>query len=222
MSGRTVVNVCFHGIGTPLRELEPGEDPYWVSKDAFLTILDELVTWPSIAISFDDGNVSDVRIALPALTERGLTATFFALAGRLDRPGSLSGDDLRELVRHGMAVGTHGMAHRPWRRMSPQARESELMQARVELSEACGVKVTDAACPLGQYDRRLLNHLRHLGYRRVYTSDRRPALADAWLQPRFSVRTGDTPASVRGDFLTPPRTGRRLRNQLVGLGKRIR
>jgi peptidoglycan/xylan/chitin deacetylase (PgdA/CDA1 family) len=222
MPDSTVVNVCFHGIGTPQRELEPGEDPYWVTTDEFLRVLDEIATWPSAAISFDDGNASDARIALPALTDRGLAATFFALAGRLDSPGSLSREDLRELVRHGMAVGTHGMAHRPWRRMDAQTRDVELVRARRELSEACGVEVTEAACPLGRYDRELLNHLRRLGYRRVYTSDRSPARAGAWLQPRFSVRTGDTPESVRRDFLTTPGTARDLRNRLVGLAKRIR
>ena len=48
-------------------------------------------------LSFDDGNSSDVEIALPALRERGLPRRFFVVAGRLDRPGSLSRDDVREL-----------------------------------------------------------------------------------------------------------------------------
>ena len=30
-----IVNVCFHGIGTPDRELEPGEDKYWISTELF-------------------------------------------------------------------------------------------------------------------------------------------------------------------------------------------
>lgn len=222
MPGETVINICFHGIGTPQRELEPGEDPYWVTQHAFLRILDEIATWPSVAISFDDGNASDVQIALPALAERGMAATFFALAGRLDSPGSLSTADLRELVRQGMGVGTHGMAHRPWRRMTAVAREAELVQARRQLSEAAGADVTEAACPLGRYDRELLNDLRRLRYQRVYTSDRNPARAGAWLQPRFSVRRGDTPESVRRDFRTPPSAVRRAHKLVVGWGKRIR
>ena len=70
-----LLNICFHGIGTPGRALEPGEDRYWITSDEFHRILDEIATWPSTRISFDDGNASDLEIGLPALVERGLTAT---------------------------------------------------------------------------------------------------------------------------------------------------
>ena len=33
------VNILFHGIGTPRRELEPGEDAYWVGRDQFEALL---------------------------------------------------------------------------------------------------------------------------------------------------------------------------------------
>ena len=100
-----VVNVCFHGIGTPQRVLEPGEDSYWISRDTFLGVLDRVVDRDHVRLSFDDGNASDVEFALPALLERGLTATFFVVAGRLDQPGSLSRDDVRRLHDAGMTIG---------------------------------------------------------------------------------------------------------------------
>src|SRR5687767_10674733 len=85
----SVINICFHGIGTPGRDLEPGESRYWIGVDTFHRVLDDLVTWPAVRISFDDGNASDVEIGLPGLLSRGLTADFFVLAGRLGAPGSL-------------------------------------------------------------------------------------------------------------------------------------
>ena len=118
MAADDMLNICFHGIGTPRRELEPGESAYWVDTDRCLRILDEIATWPSVRISFDDANASDVQIGLPALIERSLDAQFFVLAGRLGAPGSLDVDDVRELVHHGMVIGTHGMSHRPWRGMN--------------------------------------------------------------------------------------------------------
>ena len=54
-------------------------------------------------------------IALPALRERGLTATFFVVAGRLGEPGFLDERGVRALADAGMAIGCHGMRHRPWR-----------------------------------------------------------------------------------------------------------
>jgi len=223
MAGSDVMNISFHGIGAPKRELEPGEDAYWVDTERFLRILDEIATWPSVRLSFDDGNASDLRVAAPALAERGLTAQFFPLAGRLGKPGSLDADDVRELASRGMTIGTHGMAHRSWRGMDSDTHRSELIEARQQLAEAAGAAITEAACPLGRYDRRLLLDLRKLGYKRVYTSDRRVARQDSWLQPRFSVYRDDTPESLRVTALgKASRKVSRLQLAAVGLVKRLR
>jgi peptidoglycan/xylan/chitin deacetylase (PgdA/CDA1 family) len=217
-----IVNVLFHGVGTPQRPLEPDEERYWVDRERFLRLLDELAERPEVWISFDDGNVSDVEIALPALQERGLRADFFVIAGRLGEPGSLNEEDVRELRRRGMGIGNHGMSHRPWRGMDPASRRVELVEARSRLAEVCGAPVEVAACPLGRYDRRVLGELRRLGYTRVFTSDRRHVRPEAWLQPRHSVRAEDTPRSLRTTVLRRPGPGRRLRLSAVGLAKRLR
>jgi peptidoglycan/xylan/chitin deacetylase (PgdA/CDA1 family) len=217
---RHVVNLCFHGIGTPRRELEPGEDAYWIKVDRFLSILDEARTWPSVRISFDDGNASDFEIGLPALTERGLRASFFVIADRLDRAGSLASDQVRELSDQGMTIGSHGAVHRPWPGMDAATREREFVLARDRLADVAATPVDTAACPLGRYDRRVLWHLRRLGYRRVFTSDRRPAFPGAWLQPRYSLRRTDTAESLRAEIM--PGLAERMRLEAVGLAKRLR
>jgi peptidoglycan/xylan/chitin deacetylase (PgdA/CDA1 family) len=214
------VNLCFHGIGTPRRELEPGEDVYWIKVDLFLSILDDASTWPSVQLSFDDGNVSDFEIGLPALTERGLRADFFVLSDRLDRGGSLESGQVRELSERGMTIGSHGAAHRPWPGMDAATQEMEFVLARERLADVAAAPVDMAACPLGRYDRRVLWHLRRLGYQRVFTSDRRPAFTSAWLQPRYSVRHIDTPESLRAEIM--PGLAERMRLEAVGLAKRLR
>lgn len=191
------INLCFHGIGTITEERETGEARYWVSEVLFLRILDEVRQNPRVRLSFDDGNVSDVSTALPALVERNLSATFFALAGRLADPASLGSADLRELRAAGMEIGTHGWTHRPWRGLDDGQARLELLQARSALVDASGGPVRDAALPLGRYDRRLLGRLKRIGYRTVYTSDRFPARPAAWLQARYSITAADTVESIR-------------------------
>lgn len=222
MARTSVSNVCFHGIGTPGRELEPDEDAYWIDAESFALILDEVATWRSARISFDDANESDVRIALPALLERGLSAQFFPVAARLGTQGSLSAEDVRELAACGMTIGTHGMFHRPWLGMTPEIREAELVTARLRLEEVVGAPVTEAACPLGRYDRRLIADLKRLGYQRVYTSDRALAQDDSWLQPRFSVRRGDTPQSLREVIFASASPARQVAHSVKRLVKRMR
>ncbi|HEY3087693.1 MAG TPA: polysaccharide deacetylase family protein [Jatrophihabitantaceae bacterium] len=190
-------NICFHGIGTPDRELESGEDPYWITNNQFEEILDYLAKRPSVGLSFDDGNASDVTIALPALVRRGLRATFFPVAGRIGRTGSVNRDGLRALVRHGMEIGSHGMHHQSWRRIPAAELDEELVRARMIIAEESGATVDTAACPLGEYDRRVLARLRRLGYSRVFTSDRSTAQPGSWLQPRYSVTADDSAVTVR-------------------------
>lgn len=215
-------NVSFHGIGSPGPEREPGEHDYWVGRDSFLRILDECATHPRVRLSFDDGNESDAAIALPALLERGLTAEFFVLAGRLDTPGNLSAESVRTLIEAGMGVGTHGLGHRQWNRLSPAELPGELEEARDLIAKVAGRPVERAACPFGAYDRRVLHRLRALGYTRVYTSDRRRCAEDDWFQPRFSVRAIDTAASIRAEITAPHDLGRRIRDTAVGAVKRWR
>lgn len=216
------INLCFHGIGQPARELESGEADYWVSVDTFRGVLDLVAGDPRVRLSFDDGNVSDVAVGLPALVERGLTATFFVLAGRLDQVGSLASDDVRRLADAGMRIGSHGMDHVPWRGLDTGDVERELVEARQRLEAVVDGPVAEAALPLGRYDRRLLGQVRRCGYRSLHTSDRRWARDGAWLQPRFSVRGVDTVTSLRSDVLTPAPLVRRARLGASGVVKSLR
>lgn len=190
-----VFNLCFHGIGTPERPLEKDEAQYWVGVDQFEELLGAIRRYPSIRITFDDGNASDAKLALPALLRNNLSATFFVVAARLDQPGSLSSEDVRDLVRAGMAVGSHGLAHRPWRSADDDALRAE-MAASGLIADAAGVPVREAACPFGSYDRRVLTALRRHGFSRVYTVDEGHAKPGTWLQSRYTIRSHDTPAVI--------------------------
>jgi peptidoglycan/xylan/chitin deacetylase (PgdA/CDA1 family) len=217
-----VINLTFHGIGSPARALEPGEDRCWIGRDPFLAILDMVQDQMDVAVSFDDGNASDLDIALPALAERDMEARFFVVAGRLGKPGSIDVDGVRALADHNMTVGTHGMNHRSWRGLSDDDLRIELIDAREAITEACGATVDTAALPLGQYDRRVLAALRKFGYGTVYSSDGRRAQAGAWFQPRYTVNAGDTPFSIRRSVLATRPARERIRTELAGIAKRWR
>jgi peptidoglycan/xylan/chitin deacetylase (PgdA/CDA1 family) len=190
-----LVNLCFHGIGTPKRELEPDEEQYWVEVDQFEEMLGLIRRYAFIHITFDDGNASDLTYALPALLTHGLTASFFVVAGRIDTSGSLTSDGVRALVRSGMRVGAHGLAHRPWRTLDDNGLEAEMHATRT-IADVAGVPIREAACPFGSYDRRVLSALRRHGFRLVYTVDGGHAKRGAWLQPRYTIRRDDTPTDI--------------------------
>lgn len=196
MRSQMLINLCFHGIGQPDRDLDPGEAPYWIAADIFEAILDYAVG-RKIAISFDDGNSSDVQTAMPLLVERGLTASFFPIAGQIGKRGRADAAGLRTLRSNGMTIGSHGMAHIRWRRLGPEAMDEEFVSARQTIENEAATSVTTIACPFGTYDRRSLARLRALNYQRVYTSDRALADPGAWFQPRYTIRRGESVDDVR-------------------------
>jgi peptidoglycan/xylan/chitin deacetylase (PgdA/CDA1 family) len=206
-----MIGICFHGIGTPDSALDQESAGYFISRELFLSVLDEVADRPDVDLTFDDGYASDVEVALPAILERGLPARFFPLAGMLGRPGHLDVTGVRTLADAGMTVGSHGMRHRSWRGLDGKSRHEELVSARAMIAEASGAPVTSVACPFGAYDRRVLTALRRYDYGQVFTSDRRRARAGAWLQPRYSVVRGDTIGRVRADILAPRPLRERMR-----------
>lgn len=217
-----VIGVCFHGIGALGPGVEPDAGPYFISRDLFLSLLDEVMDHPAVDLTFDDGYASDVEIVLPALSERGLSARFFPLAGRLGSPGYVDAVGVRQLVNAGMTVGSHGMRHRSWRGLDAVSDREELIIARSLIAEAAGQPVTSVACPFGSYDRRVLEALRGHDYAQVFTSDRRRAQAGDWLQPRYSIRCNDTLRNFREDILAPRPLHERMRSKAVGRVKALR
>ncbi|MEU8398027.1 polysaccharide deacetylase family protein [Nonomuraea sp. NPDC048892] len=218
---RAVTNLTVHGIGGTTRELDRDEDQTWVSVEQFERVVDAVAGRPDVRLTFDDGNASDVEIALPRLLERGLEAEFFVLAGLLGEPGRLDAGGVRELIGTGMRVGSHGWAHRDWRTLDAAQAGEELTRACEVLGELTGTPVSRVAIPFGSYDRRVLRRLRRAGVTRAYTSDGGRARAGSWLQPRTSLRRDLDAAWIDG-VLSGPSPARRAGKLGMRLYKRVR
>jgi peptidoglycan/xylan/chitin deacetylase (PgdA/CDA1 family) len=216
-----VLNLTFHGIGEPPAAVDDAECDVWLSEADFAASLDAVRTLPAATVSFDDGNASDLQIALPALRERGISATFFIVAGRLGEPDYLSAADLRTLRDEGMTIGLHGMHHQRWRGLSDDDLDEEISVARRRLEDAAGAPLGAAACPFGAYDRRVLAHLRQAGFGAVFTSDGGWASRGAWLQARNTLRAGDGAAAV-ATIAADDGTAARSKHKLKTLAKRWR
>jgi len=201
----------FHGIGDPGRPFEPGEEAVWVGREAFLGMLDALRDMPDARITFDDGNRSDIEIALPELHKRGLKAWFFVCTGRIGRPGFLDVADIRELRDAGMSIGSHGHDHVPWVHLAPDRARVEWPEAKARIEEIVGQTVDEAACPFGSFGRGTFAGLRNAGFRVIHTCDRQLVTERDPVKPRFAIHRWDTGASVRSWLEPPPLPGRLFR-----------
>ena len=183
-----------HGIGVPEVSGPDLEPEMWISVELFQSLLGLLT--PEVALTFDDGFASCWDLAYPAMRATGIVGKFFVTTDKLGGPGFLTCDQVKELSLAGMTIGTHGMRHRPWRKLDEIALQEEVFDAKERLETLLGKPVTEAACPFGAYDRRTLRELKRSGIRNVYTSDRALASPSTWVIPRYTIRRSDTPAYI--------------------------
>lgn len=194
-----VLNLGFHGIGAPAgRDFGEGEREFWVSRRTFAAVLESAAGHGDVRLSFDDGNASDMALALPALLDLNLSATFFLVPSWVGTPGFITEADVRTLVEAGMTIGNHGLAHRRLTALAPTDFEHEVTEGRNRLERLAGTDIGTLAIPYGAYDGAVLEVLRGHGYEHVFTSDGGVADAAAWLQPREHVRAHHNVADLEG------------------------
>jgi peptidoglycan/xylan/chitin deacetylase (PgdA/CDA1 family) len=139
-------------------------------------------------ITFDDGFISDVDVALPALQRSGFTASFFVPTDHIGRSGFCTDDDIRTLHNAGMEVGSHGTAHVRWTEVPTDELFEHVGRSVEILSGIIGKRVDKVAVPFGAYDNRVLDVLRRHDIKQVYTSDGIAAAQPSWLIPRTTIR----------------------------------
>ena len=123
-----------------------------------------------VLITFDDGDVSNIEVAMPRLLERGMAAEFFITSDFIDQPGMLSSRDVRSLADAGMGIGAHGKSHRFLEDLDQQDLEAELENSRLRLSSITGCRIDALALPGGRGgERERLAALRH-GYHHLFSS----------------------------------------------------
>ena len=196
--------LMLHGLGDPPPHVGEEERPYWISEMMFTTILDLVKTTPG-RLTIDDGNASDIAIALPALARARLTATFFIPSDRIGTAQYVGEADIRALHSAGMEIGSHGCAHVRWTDVCDAEIARDVTRSMERLSAIIGEPVRSVAIPFGHCNRRVLNVLRCLGVGRVYSSFRGPELKDAWLVRRDCIMGDMTLADVNA-LLTAEQT----------------
>lgn len=149
-------------------------------------------------ITFDDGHVSNIEVAEPLLEKHGVKATFFISAGRI-KAATMNWTELRELVKRGHSVQSHGWSHKFLAQCSPTELREELSRSKNELETHVGTLVDEISVPGGRWNTKVLQAAAEAGYRRVYTSDfwsKRATRGGVEVVGRFMVRTDMSLAQI--------------------------
>jgi peptidoglycan/xylan/chitin deacetylase (PgdA/CDA1 family) len=126
-----------------------------------------------VILTFDDGTKSHYTEVLPLLKKYGFKATFYIFpnATRGSKKRWLSWEELAEISKAGMDIGSHGLSH-PYltaRGKMDEGQyqvwlEKELVQSKKILEEKLTIKVKTLAYPFGLYDRQVETTAIKAGY----------------------------------------------------------
>lgn len=143
----------------------------------------------SVALTFDDGNYSDMEHVLPLLKRYGFTAGFFPTINSIGGAGKLSWSDLIYLSEQGFSVGSHGLSHRSFAELSVSQQIRELKGSKQLLEDRLQTPVPHFALPYGVYSRTTLKIAEYAGYHRILTTGLRiNTRAEKLMLSRWNLR----------------------------------
>jgi peptidoglycan/xylan/chitin deacetylase (PgdA/CDA1 family) len=125
----------------------------------------------TVILTFDDGDETVERVAMPIMNEFGYVGTTQVVADWIQHTThTLNEDQLRRLYQAGWDVGGHGFSHV----MLPELRDEELAfelsESRKILERALDRPVDMMSVPRGPYDRRVRTAAEKAGYQSVFCS----------------------------------------------------
>lgn len=159
----------------------------------------------AVVLTFDDGYENFYTHAFPVLARYrfpavvyvlsglvGQTARWYARDGR-EPPRLLARDQIRELRRAGIEIGSHGVAHVRLAEATPEEAREELTRSKAELEDLLGEEVRHFCYPYGSHNPAVVEAARAAGYATAVTNVRRAARPgdDLLALPRKVISYGD-------------------------------
>ena len=161
-----------------------------------------------VAITFDDGCSSALRLGLPVLRQFGFGATVFIVT---DTPGSdlaeyapyaendrpLTWGEVRTLAEAGLEIGSHGKTHRALPEVTSMELGHELGESKRIIEQATGVAPTVFAYPFGLVGDDVKKAVADAGYQAAFTVSGSFESADRLCLPRVLITRNTTMLGFR-------------------------
>jgi peptidoglycan/xylan/chitin deacetylase (PgdA/CDA1 family) len=125
----------------------------------------------TVVITFDDGYLDTLTVALPLLLRFGFSATCYVVAGSVGGrshwtiPAPLMDwAGLRTWLDAGMEVGSHTLSHRDVTTLNDAALHGEIEASRAKLEDRLGAPIRSFAYPFNRVSARALESVAAAGY----------------------------------------------------------
>ena len=122
-------------------------------------------------LTFDDGNISDIKFVLPLLKKYNCKAVFFIVPSFVGNKGFMNWSHIIELKKNGMEIGSHSQTHQFLTTISKNKQEYELKKSKDILESKLNSEIISFSFPYGSYDKDLVSLTLDIGYKYIYNSD---------------------------------------------------
>ena len=125
-----------------------------------------------IILTFDDGYEDFYTAAFPLLKKYNMRATVYMIANKIDKPGYLSSQQLKELDWSGLVtIASHGLNHVNFYTLPREKLEGEMQESKKILENLLEHKIKHFAYPVGAYDKRIKTEAEKAGYATATLTD---------------------------------------------------
>jgi peptidoglycan/xylan/chitin deacetylase (PgdA/CDA1 family) len=151
-----------------------------------------------VVVSFDDGYTGQYRHALPVLRARGWPGALNLWVGRLDAPGGLTREQVRQMLAAGWELDAHSLTHPDLTTLGPERLRDEVAGSRTALQQAFGAPIDFFCYPYGRFDAAVEAAVRAAGYVAATTTRRALAgpAADPYELPRVGIDARTAPSAL--------------------------
>ncbi len=160
----------------------------------------------AVALTFDDGYRNFLTHALPVLARHGFPAIVYVVPELIGQrahwlaadghpaPPLLDAQELRQLQRHGITIGSHNLLHQRMAGQPPARQYRHALDSKARLEDLLGTECAHFCYPYGSHDANALHAVARAGYRTAVTCQRATATPDfdPLALPRKAVSFGDT------------------------------
>ena len=123
-----------------------------------------------VALSFDDGYKNNHDIVLPLLEKYDAKGSFFVINSKIGHPDHMDEADIKDMIAHGMELGSHTYSHNPLAKIEPKYLVWETDTSRYWLKKKFdGYIVRTLAYPNGSYNATVMEAAKKYGFYRALT-----------------------------------------------------
>ncbi len=126
----------------------------------------------SVVITFDDGYVDNYTHAYPILKEYDFPAAIFVIANLVDKKGYVTWDELREMEKSGITIGSHTLDHVYLPGIPSDWQSHQIVDSKKMIEKNLGHRIDYFAYPSGGYSDGTKDLVEQAGYQAACTTNR--------------------------------------------------